>query len=81
MKGWEKYRNIIYRENILLFFLIYSFSLKTGKRETVYSKRDAKKSDFLRDTIFNGKYTKENTFSVKSGIYGNGSFLGQWLPV
>ena len=30
---------------------------------------DAKKSDFLRNTFFfNGKYTKEDTFSVKNGI-------------
>ena len=29
---------------------------------------DAKKSDFLRNTFFYGKYTKEDTFSVKNGI-------------
>ena len=30
---------------------------------------DAKKSDFLRNTFFfNGKYSKEDTFSVKNGI-------------
>ena len=29
---------------------------------------DAKKSDFLRNTFFYGKYSKEDTFSVKNGI-------------
>ena len=29
---------------------------------------DAKKSDFLRNTFFYGKYWKEDTFSVKNGI-------------
>ena len=54
-----------------LFIQLYTVSKKEKERDSAFKAvwRDAKKSDFLRDTIFfNEKYTKEDTFSVKNGI-------------
>ena len=76
MKEWEKDpKGRIKKQNaekISCFFLsIHTVLKKEKERDSAFKAvwRDAKKSDFLRDTIFfNGKYTKEDTFSVKNGI-------------
>ena len=60
----EGLKNKMQRKYLVVFFFIEFKNRK--KRGTVYSKRDAKKSDFLRDTIFKWKvHERGDLFSQK----------------
>ena len=69
----------------LVFFFIYSYSFKKRKREGQCIQSSLKgckeKRLFKGHHFFNGKYAKEDTFSVKNGInMGSGFISGAVTP-